>query len=40
MLTIGRLQAALRGVARLRYEALSIPPFTLFFHPSDPLPYF
>ncbi len=27
-------------VARLRYEALSIPPFTLFFHPSDPLPYF
>ena len=40
MLAIGRLQAALRGVARLRYEALSIPPFTLFFHPSDPLPYF
>lgn len=34
-----RLQAHMRSVARQQYDAVSVPPFTLFFHPSDPLPY-
>jgi GNAT superfamily N-acetyltransferase len=40
MVTVGRVQDALRDGARRRYEAVSVPPFTAFFHPSDPLPYF
>ncbi len=37
---IGRLQAYLRHSARRQYESVSVPPFTLFFHPSDTLTYF
>jgi GNAT superfamily N-acetyltransferase len=37
--TPGRVQAHMRAVARQQYDAVSVPPFTLFFHPSDPLPY-
>jgi GNAT superfamily N-acetyltransferase len=35
-----RIQAQMRAVARRQYEAVPVPPFTLFFHDSDPLPYF
>jgi GNAT superfamily N-acetyltransferase len=35
-----RIQAQMRAVARRQYEAVSVPPFTLFFHDTDPLPYF
>jgi ribosomal protein S18 acetylase RimI-like enzyme len=34
-----RLQAHMRAVARQQYDSVRVPPFTLFFHPSDPLPY-
>jgi ribosomal protein S18 acetylase RimI-like enzyme len=34
-----RLQAHMRAVARQQYDSVHVPPFTLFFHPSDPLPY-
>lgn len=34
-----RLQAHMRAVARQQYDAVPVPPFTLYFHPSDPLPY-
>lgn len=37
--TPGRIQAHMRSVARQQYDAVPVPPFTLFFHPSDPLPY-
>ncbi len=30
----------MRAVARRQYETVSLPPFTLFFHDTDPLPYF
>ncbi|MDQ4078365.1 MAG: hypothetical protein M3220_19230 [Chloroflexota bacterium] len=40
MIPISRLQAYLRHSAQQQYETVSIPPFTLFFHPSDPFPYF
>src|SRR5664279_4945291 len=30
----------MRAVATRQYEALSVPPFTLFFHATDPLPFF
>lgn len=33
---VGRIQAYLRASARQRYEAVRVPPFTLFFHPTDP----
>jgi GNAT superfamily N-acetyltransferase len=34
-----RLQEHMRAVARRQYDAVRVPPFTLYFHPSDPLPY-
>lgn len=34
-----RLQSYFRRAARRQYDAVSVPPFTLFFHPSDPLPW-
>jgi len=40
MIPIDRLQSYLRESARQRYEAAAVPPFTLFFHPTDPFPYF
>jgi len=30
----------MRVVAHRQYEAVAVPPFTLFFHDTDPLPYF
>jgi GNAT superfamily N-acetyltransferase len=35
-----RIQRQMREVARRQYEAVPVPPFTLFFHATDPLPYF
>jgi GNAT superfamily N-acetyltransferase len=35
-----RIQAQMRAVAHRHYEAVAVPPFTLFFHDTDPLPYF
>ena len=29
----------MRAVARQQYDAVRVPPFTLYFHPSDALPY-
>ncbi len=40
MISIARLQAYLRHSAHQQYDAVPVPPFTLFFHPSDPLTYF
>lgn len=37
---VDRIQSYLRESARGQYEALAIPPFTLFFHPSDTFKYF
>jgi putative acetyltransferase len=37
---LGRIQAQMREVAHRQYEAVAIPPFTLFFHATDPLPFF
>ncbi len=37
---IARLQAYLRYSAQRQYESIPVPPFTLFFHPSDVLTYF
>ncbi len=34
-----RIQSYFRRVARRQYEAVPVPPFTLFFHPTDPLPW-
>jgi GNAT superfamily N-acetyltransferase len=34
-----RLQAHMRAVARQQYDSVAVPPFTLYFHPSDALPY-
>lgn len=34
-----RIQAHMRAVARHHYESETIPPFTAYFHPTDPLPY-
>jgi GNAT superfamily N-acetyltransferase len=34
-----RLQDHMRAVARQQYDRVSIPPFALYFHPSDALPY-
>jgi len=39
MLSIARLQTYLRYSARRQYEAVAVPPFTLFFHPTAALPY-
>ncbi len=38
--SIARLQAYLRHSAQRQYESISVPPFTLFFHPSDALTFF
>src|SRR5918911_48593 len=40
MTLVARLQSYLRHSARRQYEAVAVPPFTLFFHPTDALPYF
>jgi len=40
MVGVVRVQDALRSAARRRYETASIPPFTAFFHPTDPSPFF
>src|SRR5438105_4154486 len=40
MVSIARLQAYLRHSARRQYEAVAVPPCTLFVHPTDALPYF
>lgn len=37
---LGRIQAQMRAVAHRQYEAVPAPPFTLFFHTTDPLPFF
>ncbi len=37
---IARIQGYLRENARNHYESESLPPFTLFFHPSSPVKYF
>src|ERR687888_1920372 len=39
MVSIARLQTYLRHSARRQYEAVAVPPFTLFFHPTAALPY-
>jgi GNAT superfamily N-acetyltransferase len=40
MISVARLQAYLRRSAQQRYQSVSVPYFTLFFHPTDALPYF
>lgn len=35
-----RVQTYLREVARSQYQTFELPPFTLFFHPTDPFKYF
>ena len=40
MMSVARLQAYLRHSAQQQYETVSVPFFTLFFHPTDPLTYF
>ncbi len=40
MLSIARLQDYLRQNAQKQYERVNLPPFSLFFHVNDPLPYF
>ena len=35
-----RLQDYFRASAAQRYEMVSVPPFTLFFHPTDDFPDF
>jgi ribosomal protein S18 acetylase RimI-like enzyme len=35
-----RVQAFLLASAERQYDPVSVPPFRLFFHPADPLPYF
>ncbi len=37
---LARIQAQMRAVAHRQYEGVRVPPFTLFFHDTDPLPYF
>lgn len=37
---VGRIQAYLRENARRQYQVEALPPFSLFFHPSDPFPSF
>lgn len=37
---ISRIQSYLREAARGQYQTVSLPPFTLFFHPTDSLRYF
>ncbi|MEO8586209.1 MAG: GNAT family N-acetyltransferase [Acidobacteriota bacterium] len=35
-----RIQAQMRAVAHRQYETVAAPPFTMFFHATDPLPHF
>jgi ribosomal protein S18 acetylase RimI-like enzyme len=35
-----RVQAFLLASAARQYDPVPVPPFRLFFHPTDPLPYF
>lgn len=37
---ITRMQSYLRENARIQYDSMALPPFTLFFKPADPFPYF
>jgi ribosomal protein S18 acetylase RimI-like enzyme len=37
---LGRIQAQMRSVAHRQYETVPVPPFTLFFHATDPFPFF
>lgn len=37
---IWRIQSYLRELARLQYDSVKLPPFTLFFNPGNPLKYF
>ena len=39
-MSFSRLQAYLRHSARRQYESVPVPPFTLFFHPTDALTFF
>lgn len=39
-IAVARLQAYLRHSAQQRYQSVSVPYFTLFFHPTDALTYF
>jgi GNAT superfamily N-acetyltransferase len=39
MTLLERLQSSMRRVAAERYEAVSLPPFTAFFHPFDAMVY-
>lgn len=39
MLSPRRVQSYFRRVAKRQYDAVPLPPFTLFFHPTDPLPW-
>lgn len=39
MFSIARLQEYLRHSAHHYYQAVENPPFTLFFHPSDPMTF-
>ncbi len=38
--SLARIQGYLREVARQHYDAVTVTPFTAFFHTSDPLPFF
>jgi GNAT superfamily N-acetyltransferase len=40
LVLLGRIQSQMRAVAHRQYEAVFVPPFTLFFHATDPLPFF
>jgi ribosomal protein S18 acetylase RimI-like enzyme len=40
VITVNRLQSYLRHVARQERDAVTTPPFTIFFHPSDSQVYF
>jgi ribosomal protein S18 acetylase RimI-like enzyme len=40
MVLISRLQAYLRHCAQQQYETISVPFFTIFFHPTNTLTYF
>jgi hypothetical protein len=37
---VNEVQSYLRENARRQYELVSLPPFSLFFHPNDPVIYF
>jgi hypothetical protein len=40
MISIAELQSFLRSSARRAHESVPVPPFTLFFHPSDLFTHF